>query len=219
MVAPGADDVARVVFRPPRSTHVSSGPAPFTVKLVSAVDDVGAVSVDGVVDVAGFTTVSARLVPPIVEGRHRATQELVLENEGTAPARVSIDVRPGAGEPDVAVDPATADLAPRDSQQATVTVRARRVLLGRRSRHHRFQLAVTTETAGGAPQPPALVDGTLRQQPVRGVVPVVVALLVALGGGLSTLGDGGTSGRQTGDGERSMVAPDGPPACPPPAMR
>lgn len=120
---PGNHGVVRVVLRPPRASHVIPGPSPFTVRLLPAGGHTGGTQVDGVVEVVGFASLTARLVPPSAEGRRGSSHELFLDNEGNAPARVSIEVRPGAGGPDVAVDPATVHLGPRTSEQATVTVK------------------------------------------------------------------------------------------------
>lgn len=185
-LAPGAEGEARIVFRPPRTAQVRPGSSPFNLRLVAAGDATRTGQVDGVVEVTGFTAVVARLVPPLAEGRRQASLQLVLENEGTVGAQVRIDVRGDAGGVDVAVDPRSTDLAPRASQQATVTVRAHRPRLGWRSRDHRFRLSVTT-VADGSPPAPVVVDGTLRQRPTRTLIgAVVMALLLGVGAGWAT---------------------------------
>ncbi len=212
--------VARVVLRPPRSAHVAAGPTPLTVRLVpdpaEAARGAPASEVSGVVEVAGFVELEARLVPSGAAAARTSHHVLVLENRGTAAARATVEVGPEGAALDVVVDPARAEVAPGAVRQVDVTVRARRRLVAGSARRHRFRLAVSAPGPGGDQPAHVVVDGHLAQQPTRALVAVaVVALVAGTGGVLGALGGGSN---QTGDGAgggpaqvaESAVAPGAP---------
>jgi len=112
---PGAEETARVVFRPPRAASVPAGVMPFGVRVVSREDPAGSVVEEGTLEVAAFVDTSAELVPRTSRGSRGASHDLAIDNRGNAPLNASIagfdpdrlldfDVNP----PAIVADPGTA---------------------------------------------------------------------------------------------------------------
>ena len=158
---PGAEEQARIVFRPPRSSQVHAGPLPFGVRVMSKEDPAGSVVEEGMLEVEPFVDVHAELAPRTSRGSRGAAHDLAIDNRGNAPLNAEIaafdpdrlldfDVNP----PGVVADAGTAAFA-------KVHVKAReRFWRGTpQTRPFRVQL----ESAGG---PPVGVDGTLLQEAI-----------------------------------------------------
>jgi hypothetical protein len=89
---PGADAVARVVFRPPRSGAVPAGTVPFAVRAMSQEDPDGSTIEEGTVEVNPFFDLKTVLIPGTARGRRRARYQLVVENEGNIPVHAAVSV-------------------------------------------------------------------------------------------------------------------------------
>jgi len=89
---PGADVVARVVFRPPRSGAVPAGTVPFAVRAMSQEDPDGSTIEEGTVEVNPFFDLKTVLIPGTARGRRRARYQLVVENEGNTPVHAAVSV-------------------------------------------------------------------------------------------------------------------------------
>lgn len=158
---PGAEETARIVFRPPRSAEVHAGPLPFGVRVVSKEDPAGSVVEEGMLEVEQFVDVFAELAPRTSRGSRGASHDLAIDNRGNAPLNAEID----AFDPDrllaFDVDPPGVVADAGTAAFAKVTVRAReRFWRGSpKTRPFRVQL----EAAGA---PPVGVDGTLLQEAI-----------------------------------------------------
>jgi hypothetical protein len=75
---PGAEQVARVVFRPPRSSSIAAGPLPFGVHARSREDAAGSTVEEGTLEVGAFSEPFAELAPRTSRGSRGATHDLAV---------------------------------------------------------------------------------------------------------------------------------------------
>src|SRR5438876_10251286 len=93
---PGAEAVARIRFKPPKSSSVLARAVPFAVRVKSREDARASVVEEGVVGGGPFNDASAELIPRTAKGRSRAHARLALDNRGN----VRINARLTAADPD-----------------------------------------------------------------------------------------------------------------------
>ena len=93
---PGAEGVARVHFKPPKSSSVPAKATPFAVRVKSREDARASLVEEGVVEVGPFNDTFAELIPRTAKGRMRARARLALDNRGN----VSVNARLTAADPD-----------------------------------------------------------------------------------------------------------------------
>jgi hypothetical protein len=178
---PGAEETARVLFRPPRSPEVPAGPTPFGIRVQSKEDPTGSVVEEGILDIEAFAETFAELAPRTSRGSRGAGHDLAIDNRGNSRLNATIsaadpdrlldfDVRP----PGVVADPGTAAFA-------RVQVKARDSFWRGTPKTRPFRVQV--ETPGAAP---IGVDGTLLQEPIlppwfmRAVVGALALVVAAL---------------------------------------
>src|ERR1700686_2728380 len=82
---PGAEAVARVRFKPPKSSSVLAKAIPFAVRVKSREDARASLVEEGVVEVGPFNDTSAELIPRTAKGSSHARAQLALENRGNVP--------------------------------------------------------------------------------------------------------------------------------------
>ncbi|MDQ6840821.1 MAG: hypothetical protein M3025_00140 [Actinomycetota bacterium] len=93
---PGAEAVARIRFKPPKSPSVPARAIPFAVRIKSREDAKASMVEEGVVEVGPFYDTFAELIPRTAKGRTRARAQLALDNRGNIP----ITARLTAADPD-----------------------------------------------------------------------------------------------------------------------
>jgi len=93
---PGAEAVARIRFKPPKSSSVPARAVPFAVRVKSREDARASLVEEGVVEVGPFNDTFAELIPRTAKGRSRAHARLALDNRGN----VRINARLTAADPD-----------------------------------------------------------------------------------------------------------------------
>src|SRR5256714_3901621 len=93
---PGAEAVARIKFKPPKSSSVLARAIPFAVRVKSREDARASLVEEGVVEVGAFNDTSAELIPRTAKGSSRARAQLALDNRGN----VRINARLTAADPD-----------------------------------------------------------------------------------------------------------------------
>jgi len=93
---PGAEAVARIKFKPPKSSTVPARAIPFAVRIKSREDARASLVEEGVVEVGPFNDTSAELIPRTAKGSSRARAQLALDNRGN----VRINARLTAADPD-----------------------------------------------------------------------------------------------------------------------
>jgi hypothetical protein len=93
---PGAEAVARIRFKPPKSSSVPARAVPFAVRVKSREDARASLVEEGVVEVGPFNDTFAELIPRTAKGRSRAHARVALDNRGN----VRINARLTAADPD-----------------------------------------------------------------------------------------------------------------------
>ncbi|MBA2569994.1 MAG: hypothetical protein H0V04_02305, partial [Chloroflexi bacterium] len=173
---PGAEERARITFRPPRSHQITAGPMPFGVRVASREDPQGSVVEEGVLQVEPFAETTAELAPRTSRGSRSAVHDLAVDNRGNTRINAEVtasdpdqvldfDVRP----PGLVIDPGTAAIA-------NVRVRAKQSFLRGQPKTRSFSVLV-----GSVGQPPVAVDGTLLQEQILpGWLPRALAAALAL---------------------------------------
>ncbi len=176
---PGAEQTARVTFKPPRSPGVPAGPMPFGVRVASQEDPAGSVVEEGQLQVGAYSETSAELAPRTSRGRTGATHDLAIDNRGNTILNASVtgldpdrtlayDIKP----PALVIDPGAAAFT-------KVAVRPRRRFWRGQPKTHAFQVQLD-----GGPAP-VLVGGSMLQEPMLPpwllkALALLLAALVAL---------------------------------------
>ena len=93
---PGAEAVARVRFKPPKSSSVLAKAIPFAVRVKSREDARASLVEEGVVEVGPFNDTTAELIPRTAKGSSHGRAQLALDNRGN----VRINARLTAADPD-----------------------------------------------------------------------------------------------------------------------
>src|SRR6202171_4012369 len=93
---PGAEAVARVRFKPPKSSSVLAKAIPCAVRVKSREDARASLVEEGVVEVGPFNDTTAELIPRTAKGSSRARAQLALDNRGN----VRVNARLTAADPD-----------------------------------------------------------------------------------------------------------------------
>src|SRR5256712_11067471 len=93
---PGAEAVARIKSKPPKSSSVLARAIPFAVRVKSREDARASLVEEGVVEVGPFNDTSAELIPRTARGSSRARAQLALDNRGN----VRVTARLTAADPD-----------------------------------------------------------------------------------------------------------------------
>src|SRR6202162_3504184 len=93
---PGAEAVARVRFKPPKSPSVLAQAIPLAVRVKSREDARASLVEEGVVEVGPFNDTTAELIPRTAKGSSHARAQLALDNRGN----VRINARLTAADPD-----------------------------------------------------------------------------------------------------------------------
>ncbi|MET0773455.1 MAG: hypothetical protein ABWZ82_10255 [Candidatus Limnocylindrales bacterium] len=176
---PGAEQTARITFKPPRSPDVPAGPLAFGVRVASQEDPAGSVVEEGQLQVGAFSETSAELAPRTSRGRTSATHDLAIDNRGNTVLNASVagldpdrtlayDIKP----PAMVIDPGAAAFT-------KVAVKPRKRFWRGQPKTHSFQLQLD----GG--QAPVLVGGSMLQEPILPswflkALALLLAALVAL---------------------------------------
>lgn len=156
---PGAEERARIIFRPPRSPQVSAGPMPFGLRVQSREDPEGSVVEEGVLEIEPFSDLFAELIPRTSRGGRGAKHDLALDNRGNA--RVNAELQ--ADDPDrlLKFDLRPPALVAEAGQAvfATVGVKPRKTFWRGPPKSRPFKVWVESPGA-----PPLAVDGSLLQE-------------------------------------------------------
>jgi hypothetical protein len=177
---PGAEETARVTFRPPRNSTVPAGTMPFALRVRSHEDPAGSTVEEGVLEIEPFSDTFAELAPRTSRGSRGASHDIAIDNRGNARLNATLsaadpdkllefDIRP----PAIVADPGVAAFA-------KVQVKARERFWRGTPKTRPFRLQL--ESPGG---PPIGVDGTMLQEAIlpswllKAVI-AAVTVLVAL---------------------------------------
>jgi hypothetical protein len=177
---PGAEAIARVVFRPPRNSQVQAGPVPFGVRVLSREDPRGSVVEEGVVEVAPFSDLTVELVPSRSRGRRGGKHQLAVDNKGNRPVNAEVVAVDPENELQIRVDPPVLIAEPGTTTMVRTRVKPQKTYLKGPEKRHPFQLLVVPD--GGEA---ATADGVMTQEQLlpKWLLPAaaIVAALAVLG--------------------------------------
>jgi hypothetical protein len=171
---PNSEQEVTIRFSPPRSSAVTAGTIPFGVRVTSQEEPDFSIVEEGAVQIGGFSSVEAKLVPRTSEGKSHAVHRIEVTNTGNAPVTAALS----AGDPDELLafdlEPSTLEIGPGQVGSARVKVAARKGNRGKTVRRMPFQVFVEP---GG---PMVTADGNFEQKP-KGSILLFLAILVVAG--------------------------------------
>ena len=177
-LAGGTEGVADILLAVPRSFRLGAGAVVLEVQVRSRNDPARPVLVHGLLHIAAFTDVAARLQPTTSHARRSAPHVVTLHNRGNVPVRAGVTAVAAHASLTVDVDTPSLTADPGRSATAVVVVRCRRPRLWGEGPLHRFEVVVSP--AGWRP---IALAGELRQQPlvsgVRAGIAVAAAVVLA----------------------------------------
>ncbi|HKV30869.1 MAG TPA: hypothetical protein VJT14_07635 [Candidatus Dormibacteraeota bacterium] len=160
---PGAEAVARIRFKPPKSSSVPARAIPFAVRVKSREDARASLVEEGVVEVGPFNDTFAELIPRTAKGRSRAHARLALDNRGN----VRISARLTAADPDrklnFTINPPAISSEPGTASFASVRMSPKQRFLTGPPKTNPYKVIVHQDNL-----PPITVDGTMQQE---GLIP------------------------------------------------
>src|SRR6202521_33914 len=160
---PGAEAVARIRFKPPKSSSVPARAIPFAVRVKSREDARASLVEEGVVEVGPFNDTFAELIPRTARGRSRAHARLALDNRGN----VRISARLTAADPDrklnFTITPPALSSEPGTASFASVRMSPKQRFLTGPPKSNPYKVIVHQDGL-----PPITVDGTMQQE---GLIP------------------------------------------------
>jgi hypothetical protein len=177
---PGAEETARIVFRPPRVSTTPAGPMPFGLRAASREDPAGSSVEEGTVEVGWFLEPFVELVPRTSRGARGATHELAVDNRGNVRLNAEVDATDADRLLAFDVNPPAVVVEPGMAGFSKVRVKPVRRFWRGAPKTRPFQLSVQPEG-----YLPITIDGTLLQEamlpPWFGrAVAALIGLLLAL---------------------------------------
>jgi hypothetical protein len=170
---PGAEAVARVRFKPPKSPSVQARPIPFAVRVRSREDARASLVEEGVVEVGPFNDTFAELIPRTAKGSSRARAQLALDNRGN----VRINARLTAADPDrklnFVITPPSLTAEPGTASFASIRLNPKQRFLTGPPKLNPYKVLVHQDG-----QPTITVDGSMQQEGLipKWLVPALIAL-------------------------------------------
>jgi hypothetical protein len=177
---PGAEETARIVFRPPRVSTTPAGPMPFGLRAASREDPAGSSVEEGTIEVGWFLEPFVELVPRTSRGARGATHELAVDNRGNVRLNAEVDAADADRLLAIDVNPPAVVVEPGMAGFSKVGVKPVRRFWRGAPKTRPFQLTVQPEG-----HLPITIDGTLLQEAMlppwfgRAVV-ALIGLLLAL---------------------------------------
>ena len=170
---PGAEETVSLRFSPPRSSAIVAGTVPFGVRVTSQEDPEFSVVEEGAVQIGGFSSVQARVVPRTSEGKRNAVHRVEVTNTGNAPVMAHLI----ASDPDELLvfdfEPDDVEVAPGATASARLKVVAKKANRGKGSRRMPFNVHIEP---GG---PAVDVDGAFEQKPKSSILLFLAIIAVA----------------------------------------
>lgn len=174
---PGAEAVAKVKFKPPKSSSVPAKAIPFAVRVKSREDARASLVEEGVVEVGPFNDTFAELIPRTAKGRNRARAQLALDNRGN----IRVNARLTAADPDrklnFAISPQAMSAEPGTASFASIRLSPRQRFLIGPPKVNPYKVMVHQDGL-----PTITVDGSMQQQGLipPWAVPVAIAAIALL---------------------------------------
>src|SRR2546427_1660219 len=156
---PGAEAVARIRFKPPKSSSVPARVVPFAVRVKSREDARASLVEEGVVEVGPFNDTAAELIPRTAKGSSHARAQLALDNRGN----VRINARLTAADPDrklnFTITPPALTAEPGTASFASIRMAPRQRFLTGPPKTNPYKVLVHQDGL-----PTITVDGTMQQE-------------------------------------------------------
>ena len=174
---PGAEAVARIKFKPPKSSSVLARAIPFAVRVKSREDARASLVEEGVVEVGPFNDTSAELIPRTARGSSRARAQLAVDNRGN----VRVNARLTAADPDrklnFTITPPAITAEAGTASFATVRLSPRQRFLTGPPKLNPYRVLVHQDGL-----PTITVDGSMQQEGLipRWLVPALIGLAALL---------------------------------------
>ena len=174
---PGAEAVARIRFKPPKSSSVPARAVPFAVRIKSREDARASLVEEGVVEVGPFNDTFAELIPRTAKGRSRAHARLALDNRGN----IRINARLTAADPDrklnFTITPPSLSSEPGTASFASVRMNPRQRFLTGPPKLNPYKVLVHQDGL-----PTITVDGTMQQEALipPWLIPALIGLVALL---------------------------------------
>jgi len=170
---PGAEVVARVKFKPPKTSSVQARAIPFAVRVRSREDARASLVEEGVVEVGPFNDTFAELIPRTARGSSRARAQLALDNRGN----IRINARLTAADPDrklnFVITPPSLTAEPGTASFAAIRLSPKQRFLTGPPKLNPYKVLVHQDG-----QPTITVDGSMQQEGLipKWLVPDLIAL-------------------------------------------
>jgi hypothetical protein len=165
---PGTEGTVQLRFRPPRASSTPAGRLTFGVAATSRVDPEKAVVEEGVIDVLSYHEATAELVPKTSRAWRSTAHVLRLANLGNEAITGAVAATDADQRLELAVTPATLQIEPGASREATVSVGSRSAPLFGSTERLPFAVSVNM----GASRAPIVTDGVFEQRPPLGRSPL-----------------------------------------------
>ena len=177
---PDAEGVARVRFRPARSSGVASGSKQFSIAVQSKASPNIAAFQDGSIDVALYQEASLSIVPRTSRGGESVSHRVTIENHGNAPLRATLEASDVDELLNFQFEPLALAVAAGQSAYAQLTVTPRSRFYDGPPQPHPFKVELHADALA-----PVAADATMLQEPVPRpiqrkfpLVPVLLGVLL-----------------------------------------
>jgi len=174
---PGAETVARIKFKPPKSSSVLARAVPFAIRVKSREDARASLVEEGVVEVGPFNDTFAELIPRTARGSSRARAQLAVDNRGN----VRVNARLTAADPDrklnFTITPPAITAEAGTASFATIRLSPRQRFLTGPPKISPYKVLVHQDGL-----PTITVDGSMQQEGLipRWMVPALIGVAALL---------------------------------------
>jgi len=178
---PGAEGVAKVIFRPPRHATTQAGAITYGVRAESREDPAGSYVEEGTVEVGSFIEPYAELVPRTSRGSRGASHDLAVDNRGNVRLNATVEAADADRLLRFEVAPPSVVVEPGDAGFSKVKVSPTQRFWRGPSKTRPFQLQVTPEG-----YLPITLEGALLQEAIlppwfmRALIALLAALIMAV---------------------------------------
>src|SRR3977135_2386620 len=170
---PGAEAVARIRFKPPKSSSVLARAVPFAVRVKSREDARASRVEEGVVEVGPFNDTFAELIPRTAKGRSRAHARLALDNRGNVRLSPRLTAAARDRKLNFTITPPALSSEPGTASFASVRMAPRQRFLTGPPKTNPYKVLVHQDGL-----PTITVDGTRQQEGM--IPPWLIPALIGL---------------------------------------
>ncbi len=181
-LVPGADEIAQVTLRPPRSFAVPAGQTPLIIRIVPHGNPDDVATAESMITVLEYDDRRISLAQPVMRARRRQEFDVVFNNEGNSRTSCRLALVDPTSRLSGRFDPPSLGVDPGMNDTTRLKIKARR----RRWRRGRtLPFAVVASQDG---HEPTQAIGTLLQEPIISGRFIGRVATLAAAGGLATVG-------------------------------